>query len=180
VVALRLLMLDVFSHPTKWDVLYSRLNANFYGAQKSILLHHTSECGKELARSAPTTTIAASLLGSKTLRVCEPSEALMNFAAGETGHTAWHRDDAYMAVKTVEAAVSENDAVNEHSTPAPGVVRLWIPLMDMGPERMRFLALNNSVEAQAARSARGALLVFEHDFALADPLGCALSYWLTR
>ena len=69
--ALRLLMLDVFEHPTKWDMLYSRLNANFYGAQKSILLHHTSECGKELARAAPTTTISASLLGSSRLRVCE-------------------------------------------------------------------------------------------------------------
>ena len=39
VVRLRALV-DVMAHPNVWDVLYSRLVANFYCAQKSILVHH--------------------------------------------------------------------------------------------------------------------------------------------
>ena len=62
-----------------WDVLYSRMIANFYCAQKAILVHHTSTCGKQIAEAAPTTRIAAELLRSPTLRVCEPSDALGNF-----------------------------------------------------------------------------------------------------
>ena len=33
------LLIHVYKNPSWWDILYSRLVANFYGAQKSIFLH---------------------------------------------------------------------------------------------------------------------------------------------
>ena len=65
---------DVFSNPNGWDVLYSRFVANFYCAQKAILVHHTSVCGRQIAEVAPTTAIAAKLLRTAQRRArAEPS-----------------------------------------------------------------------------------------------------------
>ena len=75
---LRALVQDCFEHPNMWDVLYSRLIANFYCAQKAILVHHTSLCGRQIAEAAPTNHLAAALLRSSTLRICEPTDALGN------------------------------------------------------------------------------------------------------
>lgn len=157
---------DVFTSPNLWDVVYTRALANFYCAQKSIFLHHTSKCGREIAEAGPTTQIAATLLGSSTLRVAEPTEALGNFrTAGDTlpdnptvppwrkmsvvggtldgcGSTAWHRDDKYFALK-------------RRRPERPAVARFWIPLVPFTPEHLSFAALNISAGSVAERLARG-------------------------
>jgi len=142
---LRALVTDVFEHPNLWDVLYSRLIANFYCAQKSILIHHTSVCGREVAESAPTTAIAAALLRSSSLQVCEPTDALANFRrpsgwAAELGcgTTGFHTDDAYIPVGRRDGSRA-------------AVVRLWMPLAAFGAEHFRFATLNESKAARAER-----------------------------
>lgn len=149
---LRALVKDCFEHPNMWDVLYSRLIANFYCAQKAILVHHTSVCGRQIAEAAPTTRIAAELLRSATLRVCEPSDALGNFrrpAVGTffglvegCGTTGFHTDDAYIPVRRRDP---------EHAA----VVRLWMPLAPFTAEHFRFATLNESQPARAARATAG-------------------------
>lgn len=155
---LQALVEDAFEHPNGWDVLYSRMVANFYSAQKSIMLHHTSVCGREIAESAPTTALAATLLNSSILRVCEPTEALGNFhsCVGDCGHTAWHRDDKYFPVERVDPTRAN-------------VVRFWIPVVDFTPKQLRFQALNNSLEKQAERAAAG-MAIEGTDFAFHDRL----------
>lgn len=145
---LRDVVKDVFNSPNAWDILYSWCVANFYGAQKSILLHHTSHCGREVAVFSPAATLAAALLGSTEVRVCEPTEALMSHDLinddknkSDSGHTAWHRDDVYIPVKRRDES---------HAA----VVRFWIPLMAMTPSEFRFEALNNSLQSQEERAAR--------------------------
>jgi hypothetical protein len=145
---------DVFKHPNTWDVIYSRLIANFYCAQKSILLHHTSVCGRELAESAPTTAIAAALLRSTTLQVCEPTEGLANFRkpsgwfatslgiSQTCGTTGFHTDDAYIPV-------------GRRDPSRAAVVRLWMPLTNFTSRHFRFAALNESSAARAERAAAG-------------------------
>ena len=146
---LRALVHDAFAHPTLWDVLYSRMVANFYCAQKAILLHHTSACGRQIAEAAPTTALAASLLRSGVLRVAEPSDALGNFRShvwgglDGCGTTGYHTDDAYIPLARREAAT-------------PAVVRLWMPLAHFGPEHFTFAALNMSAAARAERLRLGA------------------------
>lgn len=146
---LRALVHDAFAHPTLWDVLYSRMVANFYCAQKAILLHHTSACGRQIAEAAPTTALAASLLRSSVLRVAEPSDALGNFrhhvwgGLDGCGTTGYHTDDAYMPIARREAG-------------KPAVVRLWLPLAHFGPEHFTFAALNMSAAARAERARLGA------------------------
>ena len=176
---LRQLVHDTLGSPTRWDVLYSRFVANFYCSQKAILLHHTSRCGREVAEAAPTTQLASALLGSASLRVCEPTEALGTFrnvaaqaggsftravAAAEQnftgeatcGHTAWHRDDKYFPASRRDAARA-------------AVVRFWIPVVPFAPRNLRFAALNNSAEKRAEREALGHF-VKETDFAAHDRL----------
>jgi len=134
--------MHVFQNPTKWDVMYSRLVANFYGAQKSIFLHQSSRCGAYIGSKSPTSRIAAQLFSRLhsngthidekiRMRVIEPTEALINYEDGD-GHTSWHRDDPYMNYDQVEGERSAT------------VIRLWVPLMDMSPGQMKFMALNNS------------------------------------
>ena len=149
---LRALVQDCFEHPNVWDVLYSRMIANFYCAQKAILVHHTSTCGKQIAEAAPTTRIAAELLRSPTLRVCEPSDALGNFrrpAAGTwmglvegCGTTGFHTDDAYIPVR-------------RRDPERAAVVRLWMPLAPFTAAHFRFATLNESQRARAERAAAG-------------------------
>jgi len=136
---LRSLFMDVVSSPTLWDIVYTRMVANFYGAQKNIFLHHTSICGKEIALSAPTTLLAAQLLQSNTVRVCEPSEAILNYASENSGHSSWHQDGVYMPFEKKD----------------PGkraIVRFWIPLLSYEENEMRFQALNNSESCQQERN----------------------------
>lgn len=149
---LRALVQDCFEHPNIWDVVYSRMIANFYCAQKAILVHHTSTCGRQIAVAAPTTRIAAKLLGSPTLRVCEPSAALGNFrrpAAGTwgglvdgCGTTGFHTDDAYIPVR-------------RRNPERAAVVRLWVPLAPFTTDHFRFAALNESRAARSERAAAG-------------------------
>ena len=145
---LRELVADVFEHPNLWDVLYSRLIANFYCAQKAILLHHTSQCGREVAEFGPTSAIAAALLRSTTLRVAEPTDALGNFEShvwwglDTCGTTGFHTDDKYIPIRRA----NESRAA---------MVRLWIPLASFGGANMRFAALNMSAERVAERAAAG-------------------------
>ena len=147
---LRALVADVFKHPNVWDVLYSRLVANFYCAQKAILVHHTSACGREVAEAAPTTALAAALLRTSRLRVAEPTDALGNlrhtssFADG-CGTTGYHTDDAYMPVARADPGRA-------------AVVRLWMPLADFGPQHFPFAPLNDSAPSRAARAAAGVVL----------------------
>ena len=150
VARLRALVADVFKHPNVWDVLYSRLVANFYCAQKAILVHHTSACGREVAEAAPTTALAAALLRTSRLRVAEPTDALGNlrhtssFADG-CGTTGYHTDDAYMPVARADPGRA-------------AVVRLWMPLADFGPQHFHFATLNDSAPSRAARAAAGVVL----------------------
>lgn len=147
------LVRDCFAHPNIWDVLYSRLIANFYCAQKAILVHHTSVCGRQIAEAAPTTHIATELLRSASLRVCEPSDALGNFrrpvegtwgglVESGCGTTGFHTDDAYIPVRRRDAD-------------RPAVARLWMPLVPFSGRHFRFATLNQSAAARAARAAAG-------------------------
>lgn len=139
-------------HPNVWDVLYSRFIANFYCAQKSILVHHTSKCGREIAEAAPTTAIAAALLRSGSLQVCEPTDALANFRRPTgswvtglidgCGTTGFHTDDAYIAVGRRDASRA-------------AVVRLWMPLAPFTSAHFRFATLNESKASRSAREAAG-------------------------
>ena len=154
--ALRLLLMDAFHNPTTWDIIYSRMVANFYGAQKSVFLHHTSDCGRELLKHFPIHQVIQDLVDDDDikLRVCEPSEALINFKISKTtttkaksnsGNTGWHRDDVYMPIQTKESH-------SNSSLSSPPIVRLWIPLMEMTSlEHMKFFMLNNSQQAQIDR-----------------------------
>jgi len=145
---MRELVRDVFEHPNLWDVLYSRLIANFYCAQKGILVHHTSVCGREVAEHAPTSAIAAALLRSTTLRVSEPSDALGNFVndvwwgMDTCGTTGFHTDDKYMPIRRADPSRA-------------ATVRLWIPLASFGGQHMRFAALNMSSASVAERAVAG-------------------------
>lgn len=78
-VALRKLVMQVSANPNTWDIWSSRLKHNYYGAQAATFLAQTSRCGREIARFAPITSLAAQLLGSSTLRVAEPTQALINY-----------------------------------------------------------------------------------------------------
>ena len=49
----RMLLMHVFHKPSTWDILYSRMVANFYGAQKSILLQSRVNVGGMLVRILP-------------------------------------------------------------------------------------------------------------------------------
>ena len=138
---------DVFSNPNGWDVLYSRFVANFYCAQKAILVHHTSVCGRQIAEVAPTTAIAAKLLRTSRLRVCEPTDALGNFHGSVwwgrdgCGTTGFHTDDAYIPVARRDASKA-------------AIVRLWIPLARFSTSKhMLFATLNESESKRAERAA---------------------------
>ena len=140
---------DVFSHPNAWDVLYSRFVANFYCAQKAILVHHTSQCGRQIAEAAPTTAIAAALLGSASLRVCEPTDALANFhqsvwwGLDGCGTTGYHTDDAYIPVRRRDPTKA-------------AIVRLWMPLARFSSSRhFLFATLNESALKREERARHG-------------------------
>lgn len=142
---------DVFEHPNLWDVLYSRLIANFYCAQKSLLVHTTSKCGRQIAEASPTTAIAAGLLRTGSLRVCEPNIALGNFrqsvwgGLGGCGTTGYHTDDPYIPVSRLDPE-------------RPAVVRLWIPLASFRDDQFHFSTLNTSEPWMAERASIGATL----------------------
>lgn len=151
---LRYLLMDVFHRPTNWDILYSRLVANFYGAQKSIFLHHSSDCGREFIKYSPIAKLVSDLAGrNATLRICEPTEALINYdqtskTKSSQGHTAWHRDDVYMPV------TSKYGSTGTGTNDSPAIVRLWMPLMQISTtDQMKFLMLNNSKPARDGRMA---------------------------
>ena len=159
------LLKDTFSSPNGWDVLYSRLIANFYCSQKSILVHHTSARGKQIALAAPTTLIAAQLLGSATVKVCEPTDALGNFFSGNCGTTGFHTDDAYIPV-------------GRRDPSRAAIVRLWMPLVDFSSRHFRFATLNDSAPSRARRRAVGVGLtgtsylqndILEHSGVLGEP-----------
>ena len=113
-------------------------------------MHHTSVCGRQIAEAAPTTAIAASLLRTSTLRVCEPSDALGNFrappAAGAwgglvsgCGSTGFHTDDKYIPVRRMDPSGRA------------AVVRLWMPLAPFAASHFRFATLNLSEPQRLAR-----------------------------
>lgn len=149
----RMLLVHVFENESRWDVLYSRLVANFYSAQKSIFLHQSSRCGLAVGSRSPVPTIVAQLLAHAhalrfddvRLRVMEPTAALISFF-DRGGHTTWHRDDPYMHYRQTEGGSNGNSTV---------VVRVWVPLMDLSPDQMIFLALNNSRAAREERDSHG-------------------------
>ena len=150
----RRLLMHVFENESKWDILFSRMNANFYSAQKSIFLHQSSRCGRYLGSMSPIPALVANLfskihsipIDQVKLRVIEPTVALINvFDAG--GHTAWHRDDAYMRYKQVE----DNSEGNNNTV----VIRVWVPLMDMSLDDFTFIALNNSHASKTERLEAG-------------------------
>ena len=164
---LQALVRDCFAHPNVWDVMYSRLIANFYCAQKSILVHHTSLCGRQIAEAAPTTRIAAELMGSSTVVVCEPTDALGNFRrpppdtwsglVDGCGTTGFHTDDAYIPVRRRDARRA-------------AVVRLWMPLAPFTDAHFRFAALNESAAAKAERAAAGTAPLFGTSYKRAELL----------
>ena len=145
---LRELVTDAFQHPTAWDVLYTRFVANFYGAQKSIFLHHTSKCGQEIAKVAPTTAISLALLQSQKIQVCEPTDALGNFWSSVwfgidgCGTTGYHTDDAYFPIGRKDPA-------------KPAVVRLWIKLAPFSSQHFSFSTLNDSEKSRIHRERAG-------------------------
>jgi len=155
---LQLLMLDAYQHPNFWDVLYSRMVGNFYSAQKSVLLHQTSICGKEIAQSSPTVTIAQQLLDAKEVRSCEPNIALMNYGqpGNTSGTTGWHTDQKYMPVRR-----TRSDRAH--------VVRLWIPLLPFTENELIFQMLNDSHAARNEREER-ALSVGGSDYFMHNKL----------
>ncbi len=80
------------------------------------------------------------------MRVIEPTEALFNYHDG--GHTCWHRDDIYMHHNQDE---EEGGAWIDMWSFA----HAWVPLMDIPPEKMTFMALNNSIASRIVRDANG-------------------------
>jgi len=113
------------------------------------LIHHTSLCGREVAEAAPTTAIAAALLRSASLQVCEPTDALANFRRPSgwasdlgCGSTGFHTDDAYIAV-------------GRRNPSHAAVVRLWMPLANFTSDHFRFATLNVSQAARGERASAG-------------------------
>ena len=142
---------EVFEHSNWWDIAYTAMVAKFYCAQKSIFMHQTSRCGREIAVAAPTTHIAAALLPeSKSLFIIEPSEVIANTnedgGCGEGAHTGWHTDEVYMGVRRINPKRAS-------------VIRLWMPLARFDSRHMQISVLNNSAEARAARAAHNVSLV---------------------
>lgn len=204
----RLLLMHTFQNPSRWDIIYSRLLANFYGAQKAIFLHQSSPCGMIIGSDSPVAWIAAELFSSFynrdqeednsdenkhkniRMRVIEPTEALLNYEDGG-GHTAWHRDDTYMNYFQEDEDFENNNKENDKERKKPPVViRLWIPLMELPSNRMKFLALNNSITSQQERRENNLEIIgtnfSQHDYVLAEsslfsshiiePLSSSLSF----